>query len=184
MNYQVTYETTPNPDSMKFNLGSIFNEKPFECNHIKDTDASPLATKIFGFPWASQVFIGTDFITVKKQDWVHWEILAKPLAGLIQQHLESGEPIVNLISDSNSSDNSSNLDSISLKIKQLLENEIRPALASDGGDIDFISYADGILTVQLKGACNGCPSSSATLKNGIEKYLKEIIPDLILVQSI
>jgi Fe-S cluster biogenesis protein NfuA len=181
--FEVGFESTPNPNSMKFTLGHTFNETPFECLNVKDTENSPLASKIFGFPWALSVYVGTDFITVKKQDWVSWEVLAEPLAGLIEEHLDNGELVV--ISKSQLGEASSDLsDEISVKMKWIIENEIRPALASDGGDISFVKFENGILAVTLKGACSGCPSASITLKDGIESYMKEIFPQLIQVISV
>lgn len=181
--FEVSYETTPNPDSLKFNLGHTFNENPFECANTKESENSPLATKIFGFPWATSVYIGTDFITVKKQDWVSWEVLAEPLAGLIADHLDNGEPVV-VDPTTTSQNESQHLDELSTKMKWVIENEIRPALASDGGDIVFVKFENGTLSVALKGACSGCPSASITLKEGIENYMKELFPEIFQVISV
>jgi Fe-S cluster biogenesis protein NfuA len=181
--FEVSFESTPNPNSMKFNLGHNFNETPFECLNIKDTENSPLAAKIFGFPWTSSIYIGTHFITVKKQDWVSWDVLATPLSGLIQEHLSNGEAVV--LDKSKFIEGAENPDDeVSVKMKWVIENEVRPALATDGGDISFIKYDNGILAVTLKGACSGCPSASITLKEGIEKHMKEIFPEIIQVISI
>jgi Fe-S cluster biogenesis protein NfuA len=182
-NFEVSFDNTPNPNSMKFNLGHTFNETPFECLSVKDTENSPLASKIFGFPWALSVYIGTDFITVKKQDWVSWDVLAEPLAGLIEEHLDNGEPVVIDKSQFTEADENPP-NEVSTKMKWVIENEIRPALASDGGDINFIRYENGILAVMLKGACSGCPSASITLKEGIETYMKEIFPEIHQVTSV
>ncbi len=181
----VTFEKTPNPDCLKFNLGFEFNKSPFSCTHISETDCSPLAYKLFEFPWTSEVFVGTNFITLKKQDWVEWNSIATDIANFINEQIVNNEPLV-VVSQSMSESEIANLslDEISTRIKLILENEIRPSLASDGGDIDFISYGDGILKVELKGACKGCPSSTQTLKQGIEGYLQELIPDLKKVISI
>jgi Fe-S cluster biogenesis protein NfuA len=183
MTFEVSYETTPNPNSLKFNLGHKFNEIPFECSSAKESENSPLASKIFGFPWASSVFIGTDFITVNKQDWVSWEILAEPLAGLIADHLDNGELVVADTSLKIETEDGT-LDEVSAKMKWVIENEIRPALASDGGDISFVKFENGTLAVALKGACSGCPSAGITLKEGIENYMKEIFPEIFQVISV
>lgn len=182
-NFEVSFESTPNPNSMKFNLGYTFNETPFECSNVKETENSPLASKIFGFPWAASVFVGTDFITVKKQDWVNWDILAEPLAGLIAEHLGNGEPVV-IDKSKLSEEGVESIDELSTKMKWVIDNEIRQALASDGGDISFIKFENGILFVTLKGACSGCPSASITLKEGIENYMKEVFPELLQVVSV
>lgn len=181
--FEVSYETTPNPNSLKFNLGHTFNDTPFECSNTKESENSPLATKIFGFPWTTSVFIGTDFITVKKQDWVSWEVLADPLAGLIADHLDNGEPVV-VDPSLNLQNETETLDEVSMKMKWVIENEIRPALASDGGDISFVKFENGTLAVTLKGACSGCPSASITLKEGIENYMKELFPEIFQVISV
>lgn len=181
--YKVSFESTPNPASLKFNLGHTFNETPFECLSAKDSENSPLASKIFGFPWTSSVYIGTDFITVKKQDWVSWDILAEPLSGLIKEHLDNGEPVV--VDKSKFVDEAGGAeDEVSVKMKWVIENEIRQALSSDGGDISFIKFENGILSVTLKGACRGCPSASITLKEGIETHMKELFPEILHVVSV
>lgn len=182
---KVQIEETPNPQSLKFNLGYVFNDSPFECASLQDTERSPLAAKIFGFPWASNVFIGTDFVTVQKQDWVSWEVLADPLANLIEEHITGGEAVV--ISKNGNKEGlveSDNLDENAAKMKWIIENEIRPALASDGGDINFVKFENGLLWVKMQGACNGCPSASVTLKEGIETYMKEVFPEILQVVSV
>jgi len=90
----VSYEATPNPSTMKFNFSKKFTHSPLECKNIEEASQSPIASKIFGFPWTSSVFVGTDFLTVTKQDWVEWAYLAEPLSSLIQDHLNNGELLV------------------------------------------------------------------------------------------
>lgn len=186
MKQKVYFEATPNPATMKFLLGTQVTEASFECGSIEDTDASPLATKLFGFPWTSAVFIGNDFITITKQDWVEWNILTEPLCRLIQDHLDKGEPVVLQGSlQANSTSTEAVTDSADVKkIKKILDKEIRPAVQLDGGDIQYIDYHENILYVRMKGACSGCPSSNATLKNGIEVRMKEAIPELLEVKAL
>lgn len=187
---RVTAEPTPNPTTMKFRFSqTLLNEAAFEFSGPNEAERSPLAYKIFGFPWTASVFLGPDFISVTKQDWVDWDVLTDPLTGLIQEHLDHNEPLLieyeqapagesdNDIHDSDSE--------IVREIKTILNREIRPAVAMDGGDIGFSKFEDGILHLKMKGACSGCPSSQATLKQGIEVRLKEVFPSIreVVAQS-
>ncbi|MFN7905489.1 MAG: NifU family protein [Pseudobdellovibrionaceae bacterium] len=173
----VNFESTPNPQTLKFNLQFQFQEVGFECKSFDESERSPLAQKLFGFPWAASVFLGTDSISVTKQDWVDWEILAKPLANLIQEHISSGQPLV-IIGDLKTDDADENDSDVVKKIKALIKTEIQPVVALDGGQIVFDRFENGILSVQMKGSCAGCPSSAATLKDGIEVRMKEMIPEV------
>lgn len=178
---QVQFEATPNPSTMKFMLHQKVTEQGFDCPTAQDAERSPLASKIFGFPWTSSVYVGPDFITVTKQDWVDWEILAQPLTGLIQEHMDSNQPVVlELVVDADDANDSQ----IVKEIKSLLNREIRPVVALDGGDIVFHKYENNILSIHMKGACAGCPSSTATLKEGIEVRMKEAFPEIIEVVSV
>ncbi len=177
----IQIESTPNPATMMFKVNKTITETSLDCQNSEEADASPLASKIFGFPWASGVFIGPNFITVTKQEWVDWEVLGEPLAGLIKEHIESDLPIILNLEKNLESENDT--DEVKL-IKKILDQEIRPQVALDGGDIAFVKYTDNTLFVHMKGACSGCPSSSATLKFGIEARLKESLPNLIEVVAI
>lgn len=180
---KILIEETPNPATLKFNLGFSFNSEPFECENAQSTDRSPLAAKIFGFPWTASVFVGTDSITVTKQDWVDWKILAQPLAGLIQEHVQSGTPVVVQI-ETAVSDVEANDSEVVKQIKRILENQIRPVVALDGGDIVFMKYDDSVVYIKMKGACAGCPSSQATLKDGVETTLKQALPEIKEVRAV
>lgn len=182
-NGSVLIETTPNPATMKFKFPFQVTEVGFECANVQETDRSPLAAKIFGFPWTSSVYVGPDFITVTKQDWVEWAYLAEPLAGLIQEHLDEGLPVVVEISEFKTEEDE-NDSPVVKQIKYVLNNEIRPAVALDGGDIIFNKYEDQVVYIHMKGACAGCPSSTATLKQGIEVRLKEAVPEIREVVAI
>lgn len=183
---QVTPELTPNPATMKFNLSEVVADGTHDFLTAIDAERSPLASKIFGFPWTSGVFLGPNFISVTKQEWVDWEVLAEPLAGLIREHLESGAPVlVDLAAMTESADDELETDSEIIKqIKRILKNEIRPVVAMDGGDVAFSSYQDGVLALQMKGSCAGCPSKSATLKDGIEVRFREVLPEIKEVISV
>lgn len=179
---KVSFEATPNPSTLKFLLQHRVTDDAFDCPTPQDAERSPLAAKIFGFPWTSSVFVGQDFITVTKQDWVDWEILAEPLTGMIQEHIDKGEPVV---IELQKLDEESSTDSPIVKdIKKLLNAEIRPVVALDGGDILFNKYENNILYIHMRGACAGCPSSTATLKQGIEVRMREAFPEIIEVVAI
>ena len=173
----VTFETTPNPNTMKFNFQFQFQDNGFECKSFDEAEKSPLAQKLFGFPWTASVYLGTNSISVTKQDWVDWEILAKPLANLIQEHLQSGQPLI-IESVAVTDDADENDSPIVRKIKSIIKTDIQPVVALDGGQIVFHSFENGVLSVQMKGSCAGCPSSMATLKDGIEVRMKELLPEV------
>ncbi len=179
-------EPTPNPHSLKFTINKNIVEEIWETEDITKAGRSPLAQKILGFPWASKVFIGSNFITITKEDWVEWETLTEPLSQMIQEHIESGQTVL-LAPPSesiNKNDDSAPLDSAPLdsatvqKIKHILQTEIQPAVAMDGGFIAFAGYKNGTVFLKMQGACSGCPSSSVTLKQGIETHLKNQISEV------
>lgn len=179
---KVTFETTPNPATMKFNFHQKISDQSFDFPNVESTETSPLAAKIFGFPWTASVFLGEDFITITKQDWVEWDILATPLAGLLGEHIESGQPV--MIKLKASLDEETNDSETVKQIKRVLQSEIRPVVAMDGGDVVFVKYEDHVLFLKMMGACSGCPSSQATLKDGIEVRMKELIPEIKEVVSV
>lgn len=172
---KVHFETTPNPQSLKFTVNTKIADETADFKQAQDTHRSPLAAKIFGFPWTDGVYIGTDYVTVTKQDWVEWDVLAEPLSGLIQEHVSSGSAVLHSQeAQAPQSDDSP----LVQKIKKVLNEEVRPAVALDGGDIVFSHYENGIVYLYMQGACAGCPSSSVTLKMGIETRLQEAIPEI------
>ncbi len=181
---QVYYEATPNPQSMKFILTAQIAEESRNFNSIEEANSSPLARKLFGFPWAAGVFIGPHFVTVTKQEWVDWDVLAEPLSNLISEHIERGEAVLSPILAENAIETDSSDSAIVKEIKRILNSEIRPAVAMDGGDILFHKYEDNKVYLRLQGACSGCPSSMITLKDGIEVRMKELIPEIKEVVSI
>lgn len=173
----VTFESTPNPSTMKFHLHKNVTDQGFDCPTAQDAERSPLASKIFGFPWTSSVYIGSDFITVTKQDWVEWELLAQPLSGIIQEHLDNEEPVVVEFIRTTEEDDANDTPLVR-NIKSVLNREIRPVVALDGGDIVFAKYENNKLYVHMKGACSGCPSSAITLKEGIETRMRELFAEV------
>jgi Fe-S cluster biogenesis protein NfuA len=197
--WNVTFEPTPNPQSLKFLAGAKIAGESVAFRSAGEAQLrSPLARKIFGFPWADGVLIGPDFVTVTKQDWVDWEALAEPLAGLIAEHLERGEPVLFAalaqaspaappeasggaggLDGASEARGSSFLPSDSAEvrlIKQIIDSEIRPAVALDGGDIAFERFEENVVYLYMRGACSGCPNSAMTLKQGIEARLRNAIP--------
>lgn len=177
---RVNIESTPNPATMTFRFSEKLLETSTEYLSPAAAEQSPLAIKIFGFPWTSAVFLGPDFVSVTKQDWVDWDVLAEPLSGLIQEHLDRNEPLmIEGSAVSSDDDDIQETDSDIIKqIKRILEREIRPVVAMDGGDIRFGKFEGGVLHLKMKGACSGCPSSQATLKDGIEVRMKEALPEI------
>ena len=178
MSFQVTYETTPNPHSLKFVVNSPICKESLEIQDRAQASRSPLAAKILGFPWAKTVFLGENFITVTKEDWLDWDSISDPLSELIKEHLERGEKV--LLPKRERAEKTkitTKGDSEEVKkIKEILEKDIQPAVAMDGGFIEFVSYKDGIVHLKLQGACSGCPSSVYTLKQGIENRLQQFVP--------
>ena len=188
-NISVSVESTPNPHSMKFTVNQVIAEENWETEDINTAGRSPLAQKILGFPWAEKVFIGSDFITINKADWVEWETLIDPLAQMIQEHIESKQVVLspplpeNTKEENLGEDSANNSDTVS-QIKQILEKEIQPAVAMDGGFISFAGYEKGTVFLKMQGACSGCPSASITLKQGIENHLKNKLPEVQQVVAI
>ena len=177
MSFQVSYENTPNPNSLKFIVNSKICDETVEITDRNQAKRSPLALKILGFPWAKSVFLGENFVTVTKEDWLEWDMICDPLSELIQEHFNQGEKA--LLPKQSSEDLKNQEDSPEVqKIKEILETDIQPAVAMDGGYIEFVSYKKGIVYLSLQGACSGCPSSTLTLKQGIENRLKQFVPGI------
>lgn len=176
MEIQVTAEETPNPHTFKFIINQQIADNNVQFSEASEAASSPLATKLFGFPWTDSVYIGENFVSLTKQDWVEWDILKEPLCGLIKEHIEKKEPVLLNYSAEETSDEN---DSEQVKIiKKVINEEIRPQVALDGGDIVFHKYDNNVVYIYMQGACNGCPSSSITLKQGIEVRLKNALPEI------
>lgn len=174
-------EGTPNPNALKFVLDRVIMERgTANFPDKKSGSASPLAQKLFELSSVQEVFFGRDFITISKTPDSAWDNIYDSLLKVINNHFESGEPI--LLKTENDSAKGSN--EVEQKIHEILDNQIRPAVASDGGDIIFDSYKDGVLKLHLQGSCSHCPSSVMTLKVGIESMLKKAIPEIKEVVSV
>jgi Fe-S cluster biogenesis protein NfuA len=176
-------EPTPNPATLKFLPGTVvMGQGTADFADSSRADRSPLATRLFAVDGVSSVFLGTDFITVAKTDASDWQVVKPQILAAIMEHFSSGQPVIN----EGAEDVASGVDDdgIVMQIKELLDTRVRPAVAQDGGDIIFRAFEDGIVYLHLQGACSGCPSSSATLKHGIENMLKYYVPEVMAVQAV
>ncbi|MDF1774878.1 MAG: NifU family protein [Rhizobiaceae bacterium] len=183
-------EATPNPATLKFLPGKVVYEAGSADfrNAESAVEASPLAARLFEVPGVTGVFYGYDFITVTK-DGAEWQHLKPAILGTIMEHFMSGEPLMNGTMTGSDLDTDGEFfdeadESIVATIKELLETRVRPAVAQDGGDITFRGYKDGHVFLHMKGACAGCPSSTATLKHGIQNLLRHFIPEVQEVEAV
>ena len=178
-------EATPNPSTMKFLPGRPVLEKgTLDLRDAAQAEQqSPLAERLFGVPGVSGVFFGSDFITVTKSAG-EWQQLKPMILGAIMEHFMSGAPLLNGSGTSSDGDeffDAADADTVAT-IKDLIETRVRPAVANDGGDITFRGFKDGIVYLSMQGACSGCPSSTATLRHGIENLLRHFVPDVTEVR--
>lgn len=176
-------EETPNPATLKFLPGRVLmTEGTAEFRSPEEASLSPLASKLFGIEGVKGVFFGADFVTITKEDLSSWPVLKPAILGAIMEHFVTHQPLFYGEGFSNSSQDDD--DPIVRQIKEILDTRIRPAVAMDGGDIVFDTFEDGVLYVRMQGACSGCPSSSATLKVGIENMLRHYVPEVREVRSV
>ncbi len=181
-------EQTPNPQTLKFLPGKVVMDKGTAFfKNIAEADNSPFAKRLFNVDGVAGVFFGKDFITVTKNNSLEWQVMKPEILGAIMSHYNSDDQTI-LNEEKTTKDNVSNDDSqdsdIIKQIKELLETRVRPAVAMDGGDIIYDKYENGIVYLQMQGSCSGCPSSSATLKMGIENMLKHYIPEIKEVRPV
>ncbi len=177
-------EQTPNPATLKFLPGrAIMASGTLDCPTPESAKQSPLAERLFGLDGIAGVFLGSDFVTVTKQADMEWQVVKPRVLGAIMDHLLSGFPIVAPSSAAAVADDSEDGEIVQ-QIKELLETRVRPAVAQDGGDIVFERFEDGIVYLQLQGSCSGCPSSTATLKSGIENMLRHYVPEVTEVRAV
>ena len=177
-------EDTPNPETLKFIPGNIIlNTGTADFSSKESALDSPLASKLFEIDGVSRVFLATDFISVTKISQFDWNILKPSILTGIMEHFSTGLPAINELEHKSSELNNMEDSETIKQIKDLLETRVRPAVAMDGGDITFCSFESGVVTLQMKGACAGCPSSTATLKMGIENMLRHYIPEVTEVRA-
>ena len=180
-------EQTPNPQTLKFLPGKVVMEDGTAFfQNVDEASNSPFAKRLFGVDGVDGVFFGSDFITITKNQSLDWQVMKPLILGSIMDHYNSGDVTVfSEDSEKNTSlDKNENDSDIVKQIKELLDTRVRPAVAMDGGDIIYDSFKDGIVYLHMQGACSGCPSSTATLKMGIENMLKHYVPEVQEVRPI
>ena len=177
----VQSELTPNPNSIKFLPGKTVSKSgSFEVTK-KDETNNDLIKNLFSVSGVESIFLGNDFISVNKQDDVEWEEIKHIIISLINDFYSTGKEYV---VEKNLNESSENLEEVEMRIIKILDQKIRPAVARDGGDIKFKEFKDGIVKVQLQGSCSGCPSSTMTLKQGVQNLLCHYIPEVKQVEAI
>ena len=177
----VQTEITPNPHSLKFLPGKkVSNSGSFEVTN-KDNVDNELVRNLLSVNGVEGIFLGEDFISVNKAENVNWEEIKHIVISLINDFYSDGKEFV---VDTNQDNESSNLSEVEKNIIKILNQKIRPAVAKDGGDIKFKEFKDGVVKVQLQGSCSGCPSSTMTLKQGVENLLKHYIKEVKSVEAI
>lgn len=180
-------ETTPNPATLKFLPGQpVLVDGTADYPTPQVAENSPLAMRIYRVPGVNGVFLGSDFVTVTKDDATPWDHIKPGVLGAIMEHYQSGEPAIATLGDEAvaSVSHDPEDDQIVVQIKELLDTRVRPAVAQDGGDITFHGFDRGIVYLHMKGACSGCPSSTLTLKMGIENLLRHYIPEVLEVRPV
>lgn len=174
-------EITPNPNSLKFLPGKVVsNQGSFEINKKEDTN-NELLRNLLSINGVEGIFLGKDFISINKNDKVSWNDIKHIVISLINDFYSNGKEFV---IDNNLNENNQNLNDIEKNIIKILDEKIRPAVAKDGGDIKFVEFNDGIVKVQLQGSCSGCPSSTMTLKQGVQNLLTHYLPEVKGVEAI
>ncbi|HEV7370155.1 NifU family protein [Arenibaculum sp.] len=176
-------EQTPNPATLKFLPGrDVLGHGTADFPNAEAAQRSPLAQRLFEVEGVTGVFLGSDFVTVTKAEDRDWYLLKPSILGAIMEHMMAGLPIV--LEDAGDGHAASDEDDeIVSQIKELLDTRVRPAVAMDGGDITFEGFEDGVVFLHMKGSCAGCPSSTATLKSGIENMLRHYIPEVVEVRQ-
>ena len=180
-------EQTPNPQTLKFLPGKVvMDDGTAFFQNIEEASHSPFAKRLFKIEGVDGVFFGSDFITITKGQSVDWQVMKPLILGSIMDHYNSGEDTIikEEKKENTSLNNDENDTDIVKQIKELLDTRVRPAVAMDGGDIIYDSFKDGVVYLHMQGACSGCPSSTATLKMGIENMLKHYIPEVQEVRPI
>lgn len=181
-------ESTPNPSTLKFIPGcAVLEQGAADFPNPASAAASPLAARLFEVPEVNGVYLGADFITVTKSNG-EWHHLKPMILGAIMEHFTSGRPVMQVEGAASTGghdwDGDGDDSEIVTQIIELLDTKVRPAVAQDGGDIVFRSFSEGVVYVHLQGSCAGCPSSTMTLKNGIENMLKHYIPEVEEVRQV
>ncbi|MEM9755001.1 MAG: NifU family protein [Pseudomonadota bacterium] len=180
-------ETTPNPATLKFLPGEqVLPAGTADFPGVEAAAASPLATRLFAVSGVTGVFFGLDFVTVTKDDGSEWDHLRPAILGAIMEHYQSGAPVMagDAAPSSGHAEHDGEDAEVVGQIKELLDTRVRPAVAQDGGDITFHGFDRGVVYLHMQGACAGCPSSTLTLKMGIENLLRHYIPEVLEVRPV
>jgi Fe-S cluster biogenesis protein NfuA len=177
-------EPTPNPATLKFIPGqTVMTGGTADFDSPEAASRSPLALRLFQVPGVTRVFLGADFVSVSKAEGEEWHILKPAILGALMEHLTAGRPIIEEDAGASSAADADESEIVK-EIKELLDTRVRPAVAHDGGDIIYRGFESGIVYLHLQGSCAGCPSSTATLKMGIENLLKHYIPEVEAVEAV
>ena len=177
-------EMTPNPETMKFVANKLlYPDKSVDFPDAESAKPSPLATELFGFPFLKAVFIASNFVTLTKTTDTDWQDVIPSVRQFLKDYLEEGKAVVNeeelaAVKQESSNEVAADDDDVVKRIKELLDNYVRPAVEMDGGAIQFKSYNEGVVNLMMQGSCSGCPSSMITLKAGIEGMMKRMIPEV------
>ncbi|WP_404382289.1 NifU family protein [Caenispirillum salinarum] len=178
-------EPTPNPATLKFLPGrQVMPAGTADFTSPEEADPSPLATRLFGIEGVTGVFLGADFVTVTKEEGRDWQVMKPMVLGAIMEHFTSGQPVIRegaMQADAAADEED---DEIVAQIKELIDQRVRPVVARDGGDIVYRGFKDGVVYLHMQGSCSGCPSSTMTLKNGIENMLRHFVPEVRLVEAV
>ncbi len=179
-------ERTPNPATLKFLPGCpVMESGTANFTDAGEARRSPLASDLFGLDGITGIFLGSDFITATKSDDKEWDLLKPQILGAIMDHFQSGKPVIEETdADTAETPETGAEDAVSAQIRELIDTRVRPAVAQDGGDIVYKGFEDGVVYLHMQGACAGCPSSTATLKHGIENMLRYYVPEVTEVRAI
>jgi Fe-S cluster biogenesis protein NfuA len=178
-------ENTPNPATLKFLPGqTVMGSGTADFKSVSEAKKSPLALALFDIEGGESVFLGADFISITKLDETGWDLLKPLILGAIMGHFQLGSPVIEDGEDLEDKNAQEDSDPLVRKIKELIDTRVRPAVAQDGGDIVYHGFEKGIVYLQMQGACSGCPSSTITLKNGIENMLKHYVPEVSEVRAV
>ncbi len=179
-------EQTPNPATLKFLPGrGVMAKGTADFPSAEAAERSPLAQRLFQVEGVAGVFLGADFVTVTKTDTKTWQVLKPAILGIVMEHFATNRPVILEDTAAPAAASAEGEDSeIITQIKELIETRVRPAVAQDGGDIIFQGFEDGVVYLHMQGSCAGCPSSTATLKAGIENMLKHYVPEVVEVRSV
>ena len=176
-------EMTPNPETMKFVANKLlYPGKSIDFPDVESARPSPLAVELFGFPFIKSIFIASNFVTLTRAADTDWNDVIPTIRHFLKEYLEEGKPVINeeeiVVTKNDGNAIAADDDDVVKRIKELLENYVKPAVEMDGGAIQFRSYNEGVVNLMLQGSCSGCPSSMITLKAGIEGMMKRMIPEV------